>query len=83
NDSGYKVECDVKPNDIRDWLPGKKKRKKLERILNMCMPGNLEYSIKIRVKQEPSVLGTTSKTAYLGFGTYLSSHNLRTGSQQA
>lgn len=78
-DSGYEVICEVGPEDIIDWLPGKKKRKRLERTLNMCMPGNLEYRIKIRVKRDMSALDETLGRAYLGFGTCLASHSLRIG----
>ncbi|MBU8933886.1 MAG: type VI secretion system baseplate subunit TssG [candidate division Zixibacteria bacterium] len=82
-DSTYNIICETRSDDIKNWLPGKKKRKKLERILNMCMPGNLEYWIRIRVKRDPLVLGATSGKAYLGYGTFISGHDVRAYRQQA
>ena len=82
-DSAYEVICETRPNDIKNWLPGKEKRLKLERILNMCMPGNLEYRIRIRIKRTLSTLGATSGKAYLGYGTFLSEHDVRAHRQQA
>lgn len=82
-DSAYEVICETSADDIQNWLPGKKQRKKLERILNMCMPGNLEYSIRIRVNRAPSALGDTSGRAYLGYGTFVGGGELRLHRQRA
>ncbi len=71
-DSCYEVVvCDVSSQDCVEWLPGKSKRVKLERLLELCMPGNLEYKIRIQVSQQNTTLGYDAAQAYLGVATYI------------
>ena len=74
------VECDtayqvvismVNKEAVSKLLPGQSLRKKIEAVLDYCMPGNLDYIIKIRVKKEESLLGDKTNKGYLGYNTFV------------
>lgn len=69
-DSCYEViMLGVEPDDIKRFLPGKTGRKKLEEVLSICMPGDLECRLKIRPKRSRFRLGPEEKRSYLGYAT--------------
>ena len=70
-DSCYEVIMrGVAPDDVKRFLPGQPGRKKLEEVLSICMPGDLEYRLKIRPKRSQFRLGQKEKRSYLGYATY-------------
>jgi len=71
-DSCYRVEIiGVTPDRTAGFLPGKPIRKKIEWILGFCMPGNLEYDIKVRVKHEKAYVGGEAGNCYLGYSSFV------------
>jgi type VI secretion system (T6SS) VasB/ImpH family protein len=71
-DSGYRVNIrEVAPDDIANFLPHGAKRRKLDWLLNICMPGNLEAVISIEAAAAPTVLGSEAQKGYLGYSTYV------------
>lgn len=72
NDNAYEVVVSrVSAAESKGFLPGGKARKKLERILDLCMPNNLERKLTIRTKRSPLKLGDQKKNAHLGYSTYV------------
>ena len=70
-DSGYTVVVKrVREEDVRRFLPGQPGRRKLEQVLNICMPGHLEYDIRIEPDTGDGILGHEIGGAYLGYSTY-------------
>ncbi len=74
------VECDtsyevvirgINREDVSDLLPGKSLRKKIEAVLGYCMPGNLDYKIRIAVNKEKTLLGDKTNRGYLGYNTFV------------
>ncbi len=61
----------VEPREVADLLPDKPVRKKLDWLLGFCMPGNLEYKIKIKVKAKRTSVGPDSKNCYLGYSSFI------------
>ena len=61
----------VSKKDVSELLPGKNIRKKIESVLDYCMPGNLDYKIKIKIEKENSVLGDKANKGYLGYNTFV------------
>jgi len=71
-DSCYQVTVeDVEPGQMSRFLPGQKTRHKIERILEHCMPGNLEYIVKIEPRQRACRLGQPDDGGYLGYTTWV------------
>lgn len=69
-DSRYTVTIKgVEPSNVRGFLSGQKNRKKLEQILALCMPGDLEYSVQVRPKGRRLELGKKDGSSYLGYNT--------------
>ena len=69
-DSHYTVIIKgVEPANMRGFLPGQKNRKKLEQILALCMPGDLEYSVQVKPKNRRLELGKKDGSSYLGYNT--------------
>lgn len=68
-DSTYELIIhNVPVNEIRHLLPGGKMRKRIERLLRYCMPGDLDYRIKIKVNR---MAGKRAVKKYLGYSSYL------------
>lgn len=61
----------VEPKDVANLMPDKPIRKKLEWLLGFCMPGNLDYKIKIKVKTKRTSVGRDSKNCYLGYSSFI------------
>lgn len=57
--------------DIVNFLPGGSKRKKLDWLLQICLPGNLEADISVEAEEVPAVLGEEARQGYLGYSTYV------------
>ncbi|MEW6411701.1 MAG: type VI secretion system baseplate subunit TssG [Candidatus Zixiibacteriota bacterium] len=71
-DSAYEVLVkDVPVESVSDFLPGGRIRKRIERALEICMPGNLEYSIRVRAIGPMVAIGKGSKRNYLGYTSYI------------
>ncbi len=69
-DSGYEVVVKgVSVADVSHWLPGGKKRKKLEAALRICMPSNLMYRIRVMTRREKAPVGKEGKRSYLGYSS--------------
>ncbi len=83
-DSGYKVNViDVASEDLKNWLPGKAKRLKLQKILKLCMPENLQYEIEINVNRNSLSSATVSNSTYLGLSSFVSDKDVKTMVQQS
>ncbi len=73
-DSGYQLTISEVPADeARDLLPGQAKRNKIEWVLQLCMPSNLECRIMVRVRAEDLQLGTT-RTGLLGYSSFVTTN---------
>jgi len=79
------VECDtayevvisgVQGKDISNLLQGKPLRKKIEGVLNYCMPGNLDYKIRIEFAVEETLIGDKVNKGYLGYNTFVKAKKL-------
>jgi hypothetical protein len=57
--------------EIADFVPGGPKRKKLEWVLGICMPNDLEYRISFEVENRATVIGKKDEGAYLGYATHI------------
>jgi len=55
------------PEQVADFLPGKTLRKRLEAILSLCMPGHLEYRIRVLARRRGFHLGAQLNPGYLGY----------------
>ncbi len=74
------VECDsayrltlrgVAIDRVRDFLPGQPARRKLEWLLGIIMPNNLECEIRVRPRRERRRLAGEKRRSYLGYATYV------------
>ncbi len=71
-DSGYRVVIrDVARDDVANFLPGGANRKKLDWLLDICMPGNLEAEVAVEAEAVPTELGEEAQKSYLGYSTYV------------
>lgn len=71
-ETGYEVLIGIEDQEnLRELLPGKSTRRKIEAVLDYCMPGNLDYSIKIKTREGQTTLGDKDKRGYLGYNSYL------------
>jgi len=71
-DAAYRVKIrQVPPQQLNELLPGGSLRKKLEKLLATCMPGNLEYDVDVEVANTDSQLGSDSGNARLGYSLRL------------
>jgi predicted component of type VI protein secretion system len=57
--------------DMREFLPGGTKRRKLERILEYCMPSDLECRIRIFGEKRGSRIGESGAECHLGYSSYV------------
>jgi hypothetical protein len=70
-DSRYRVEViGVDPDDVPNFLIGKSRLEKLRRTLEICMPGYLDYEIRVKPKTRGYRLGKSANSGYLGYTTY-------------
>ena len=68
-DSAYElVLSDVPPEAVADLLPGGKSRRRIERFLEYCMPGELDCRFTIKV--EKCAAGKAARK-YLGYSTFV------------
>lgn len=71
-ESSYEVQVlGVAPNDVSDLLPGRPKRRKLQWLLSICMPNNLDCRITIKVDKGGLILGKKNGKGYLGYSTFV------------
>lgn len=71
--SGYEVVLlGVDMEAVENLLPNGIIRRKIEKALEVMMPGNLEYKIIIKTNKHKSQIGTKKKENYLGYTSYLS-----------
>jgi hypothetical protein len=71
-DSSYEIRISgVSADDVIGLLPGKPLRRKLEWVLSICMPNNLDYKITIKVDSCVFAIGATKTRRYLGYSTYI------------
>jgi len=83
-DTGYRVNVsNVNLSDLKNWLPGKAKRIKLEKVLKLCMPENLQYEIEINVNRDSLSSSTVSNSNYLGMSSFLIDKDDKTMVQQS
>ena len=70
-DSSYRVIVKrVKATDLKLFLPGQPKRKKLEKVLGLCMPSHLEYEVEVQPLHRVGQLGEENAGAYLGYSAF-------------
>ncbi len=75
-DSSYVLTVSgVKPNEVADLLPGKPKRRKIEWVLSICMPTNLDCKIRIKVDEGDLNLGSSRGRSFLGYSTFVQSRH--------
>lgn len=57
---------------VRDFLPPGPKRKKLDRILRYCVPGQLRWNVAVRLRpgEKSFSLGRNTANCVLGYSTY-------------
>jgi hypothetical protein len=68
-DSRYEVEFSGVPaRDVPEMLPGGRTRRRVERILDYCAPGDLDYTISVKVER-PAAGG--GGEGHLGYSTWL------------
>lgn len=71
-DSAYDVVISGIPEEqVEQFFPGKPERMKLEWVLGICMPNNLEYRISLRVANGVIRLAGKSPGARIGYSSYL------------
>jgi len=71
-DSAYGVRIrDIPRDEITAFLPGGHKRKRLEKILQICMPSHLNYRLFLVARERRAKIGRREKTAFLGYATRL------------
>ena len=84
NDTGYRIKVgEVALQDLKNWLPGKAKRIKLEKVLKLCMPDSLQYEIEINVNRDSLSSATVSGNSYLGISSFLIDKDVKTVVQQS
>lgn len=72
-DHTYRVHVHgVASDQIRDWMPGGQVRRRLDWLLQTCMPGHLDYRIAIHARSGKRRLGDSTGHFRLGYNTYLS-----------
>lgn len=63
----------ISASEVGDFLPPGLKRKKLDQVLNHCVPGQLRWSVTLKLKQKEKIfcLGENTQNCVLGYSTYL------------
>lgn len=71
-DTTYRVDIEgVGPGEASSFFPGHSKRKKLEWVLGMVMPGHLDYRIRVVCDRSPARLAGDGVGSYIGQTSYL------------
>ncbi len=71
-DSGYEVIIGGVPvGDVTDFLPGGRKRIKVEKALSIFMPNDLGYRIRVKTLKAKVAIGTQEHRNYLGYTSYI------------
>jgi len=71
-DSTYEIVIsDLSREEAVDFLPGRPTRKKLERTLDLCMPGHLEFRIRLELTERCMMLGEERRGSHLGYSTHI------------
>lgn len=73
-ESSFKVMIGpISASQVRDFLPLGLMRKKLDRILKHCVPGQLRWrlALKLKRRERSFTVGETSSNCVLGYSTYL------------
>ncbi len=72
-DSSYEVIVkNVSPDKVNELLPGGATRTKIEWLLSFCMPDNLEYKIRVKVKKAKTIADRKKEQpGYLGYSTHI------------
>ncbi len=72
SDSTYQIEVrNISAAEMRDWMPKGRKRKKLETVLDICMPGYLSRLIKLVSSDKRVHIGTKRCQSFLGFSSQI------------
>lgn len=83
-DSSYELSIsDVPASEAGDLLPGKPKRTKLEWVLSICMPTNLDCIIRIRIASGDLKLGSSRTGSLLGYSAFVREDRLRSATARA
>jgi predicted component of type VI protein secretion system len=76
------VDCDytyrvhvhgVASDQVRDWMPDGKERRRLDWLLEKCMPGHLDYLVAVHAGTDRHRLGDDAMNYRLGYNTRLRS----------
>ena len=71
-DSSYRLVMRAQtPEDIDEYMPGKPKRKKLEWVMKVCMPNQLDYELAFELKDRGMVLGREGRANRLGYSSFV------------
>jgi len=71
-DSSYRLVMRAQaPGDIDEYLPGKPKRKKLEWVMKVCMPNQLDYELTFELKNKGIVIGREGRANRLGYSSFV------------
>jgi hypothetical protein len=74
------TECDttyavviggIRRTELKHFLPGQPGRRKLDWMLGICMPSDLEYTIRFEVDDRAMIIGKQHNGAFLGCSTHL------------
>lgn len=71
-DSTYEIIVSgLTRKDVIAFLPGKETRRKLEWVLSVCMPGNLDYRFRFEIDDPGMILGIHERESRLGYSSHL------------
>ncbi|HWR83010.1 MAG TPA: type VI secretion system baseplate subunit TssG [Candidatus Deferrimicrobium sp.] len=74
NDSCFEVQlCAVDSRKVIDLLPGKTLRRRLQWVIESCMPNSLDHRVTVKVVRQDRPgfrIGQTDDNAYLGYSTF-------------
>ena len=71
-DGAYRVTIsDIPAERPNELVPGKPMRKKLDWLIERCMPSHLAYDISLQVNRSAARIGRDSTTARLGYSVFV------------
>lgn len=71
-DTAYEVRIrDVKDGDLRAFLPGGEKMRKLKEIIEFCMPSNYDCVTSVLGERKAARIGADRINCYLGVSSYI------------
>lgn len=71
-DTTYRVVISgIRREDMAAFIPGGAGRKKLEWVLELCMPNNLDYRLVFEVEDRAMIVGMKKEGSFLGYSTHL------------